>query len=180
MRPPRRRPALWATLGLVAVTGCSDPGAERVLPAAADTADDPAGPTSTGTPGSSGAPESDLPTRAALPGLFEIMNGLEADMARVGRGLWQEALDTVAAGAVGVAEHPALPADEAARIASVLGDEMAAFGAMDTRVHDLAVTLAERAGSGDLSGVLASEAELRQACVGCHTAFRARLRAAVR
>lgn len=119
-------------------------------------------------------------TRVALPGLFGIMAGLETDMAQISRGLWLEDFDTIAAGAAAVANHPPVPPEEFQRISSVLGEEMAGFGGMDTRVHDLAVRLAEEARGGRLGVVLSTDAELRQACVSCHSTFRERLREEIR
>lgn len=122
----------------------------------------------------------DASTRVALPGLFSIMAGLEADMAQISRGLWLEDFDTIAAGADAVADHPQVPPEEFQRISSVLGEEMPSFGGMDVRVHDLAVRLAEEARGGQLVAVLATDAELRQACVSCHSTFRERLREEIR
>lgn len=122
----------------------------------------------------------DASTRVALPGLFGIMAGLETDMAQISRGLWLEDFDTVAAGADAVANHPRVPPEEFQRISSVLGEEMPSFGGMDMRVHDLAVRLAEEARRGELGAVLSTDAELRQACVACHSTFRERLREEIR
>ncbi|NIT86808.1 MAG: cytochrome c [Gemmatimonadetes bacterium] len=118
--------------------------------------------------------------RVALPGLFSIMAGLQEEMGRVSRGLWLENLDTVAAGADGVANHPRVPPEEFQRISGILGQEMSRFGVMDMEVHDLAVRLADEARAGDLEAVLSTDGELRRACVACHTAYRARLREAIR
>lgn len=120
------------------------------------------------------------PTSVALPGLFSIMAGLERDMVRISRGLWLEDLDSVAAAADAVANHPRVPPEEFERISSVLGEEMPVFGGMDTHVHDLAVRLAEEARRNELDAVLSTDAELRQACVSCHSTFRDRLRQEIR
>lgn len=125
-------------------------------------------------------PTESAATRAALPGLFAIMLELQGDMGRVSRGLWLEAYDTIAAGAQAIADHPQIPPDEAATIADVLGPDMARFKTLDTRVHDLSVELAEAARAGDMATVLARDAELRQGCVECHSAFRERLRSELR
>ncbi|MGK7313020.1 MAG: hypothetical protein ACN0LA_12350 [Candidatus Longimicrobiales bacterium M2_2A_002] len=114
--------------------------------------------------------------RVALPGLFAIMLDLQGDMQQVSRGLWTEAYDTIAAGARAIADHPKVPPEEAATIAEALGPDMARFKALDTRVHDLSVELAEAARAGDMETVLARDAAIRQGCVECHTAFRERLR----
>ena len=117
--------------------------------------------------------------RVALPGLFSIMAGLQADMATVSRGLWIENFDTIAAGATAVADHPMVPQGERQRIAEILGGDMSRFGAMDQAVHDLAVRLAEAADRGAVDEVLSAEAELRRGCVDCHSTFRDRLRDAL-
>jgi hypothetical protein len=115
-------------------------------------------------------------TRAALPALFGIMAGLQEDMSRVGRGLWVERYDSIAAAARAVADHPRVTPEEARRIADVLGADMPRFKAADTRVHDLAVRLERAAGRRDMAAVLTAESELRSGCVECHTRFRERLR----
>ncbi|MDX1566149.1 MAG: hypothetical protein R3223_00015 [Longimicrobiales bacterium] len=112
----------------------------------------------------------------ALPGLFSIMIDLQGEMARVSRGLWSENLDTVAVGARAVANHPRVPPSEFERISGVLGSEMNRFREMDVRVHDLAVRLGEEADEGDLDAAVSTDAELRRACVACHSAFRDPLR----
>lgn len=117
---------------------------------------------------------------AALPGLFDVMWGLEDDMATVSRGVWMENFDTIQAGARAVAGHPTLPPEEIQQIAGVLGEEMAAFKAMDTRVHDLSVELGEAAAVGNLATVMELDAEVRAGCVSCHSTFRERLREAIR
>lgn len=122
----------------------------------------------------------DASTRAVLPGLFGLMAGLESDMAGLARALWQEQMDSVALFARAVADHPTVPAAEAQAIAGVLGPDMARFKAFDTGVHDLAVRVSESAAANDLDGVVAAEAQLRAGCVACHTAFRVRLRDALR
>lgn len=118
--------------------------------------------------------------RVALPGLFSIMAGLEGDMAQISRGLWLENFDTVAAGADAIANHPRIPPEEFGRISGVLGEEMPSFGGMDMRVHDLAVRLAEEARREELDAVLSTDADLRRACVSCHSTFRERLREQIR
>jgi hypothetical protein len=120
------------------------------------------------------------PMRAVLPGLFSIMVGLQGDLDRISHGLWLAELDAVAVAAQSVADHPRVAPAEFQRISGVLGADMSRFGGMDMEVHDLAVRLAEEATAGDLEAVLSTEAELRRACVACHTAFRERLRAEIR
>lgn len=164
-----------ATLG---TTGCGDqgPGEEPAIPAG----EPPAQATSRDTAPRGSPRAAPSPTRVALPGLFSIMAALQGDMAKVGRGLWLENMDTVAAGADGIANHPRVPPEEFETISGVLGQEMSRFGGMDMEVHDLAVRLAEEARRGDLEAVLGTDAELRRGCVACHSAFRERLRTEIR
>lgn len=117
---------------------------------------------------------------APLPGLLAVMSGLEQDMARLSRGLWRADYDTIAAAARAVATHPKVPPSEAQRIAAILGADMAAFKAVDTEVHDLAMRIAELAGREDMDAIVTVETELRAGCVACHTGFRTRIREALR
>jgi hypothetical protein len=117
--------------------------------------------------------------RAALPGLFNIMVGLQGDAYRISRGLWTEQLDTIAAAARSIANHPQVTADELRVVQGILGDDIVAFRALDMQVHDLAVRLGEAAAAGDLEAVVATDAELRAGCVECHTQFRDRLRSGI-
>lgn len=119
-------------------------------------------------------------TRAALPGLFTIMAGLQEDMAGLERSLWREDFDSAAVRATAIADHPTVPAAEAQAIAGVLGPDMAAFKQKDTEVHDLAVEIRDFARSRQLEEILTAKADLVQGCVGCHTEFRERIRAGVR
>lgn len=134
--------------------------------------------------GPSGGPGADAPTgeglTLVLPALFSIMAGLEGGMARLDRGLWAERFDTIAAGARTVADHPPIPAAEAERIRSVLGDEMTPFQELDRLVHDLAVRIAEAAEQEALGEVMDAQADLRTGCVTCHSEFRRRLREGLR
>jgi len=176
MRTPRRLGSALVAAGLLALPACG-PGEPEGSGAGEAT-----------TPSGEGIPETAAATdtgpspatRVALPGLFSIMAGLQGEMARVSRGLWLEDFDTVALGATGVANHPRVPPDEFRRVSGVLGPEVSRFGEMDMEVHDLAVRLAEEARAGDLEAVLSTDAELRRACVGCHSTYRARLREAIR
>lgn len=120
------------------------------------------------------------PMRAALPGLFDVMTGLEQDMAALSAALWRTDFDAIANQATAIANHPQVPPPERQTIAGALGQDMPAFKAVDTRVHDLAVRIRTLAEDENLDGILTTEAELRQGCVTCHTGFRDRLREALR
>lgn len=172
MRTRTQRGIAIALTGILLLSGCAD-GAQEEAPSEDAAASEQA-------PVQDSAPESTSPSRVALPGLFSIMVGLQEDMARVSRGLWLERFDTIAAAAQDVADHPRVPPEEFERISGVLGKDMSRFGGMDMEVHDLAVRLAEAAREEDLEAVLSAQAELRRACVACHSTFRQRLRDGIR
>lgn len=171
MRSQRR--IILPTITALLLTGaaCGD-GPEEIEPA--DTTQRAAAPAMAGAPDTAAAG-----TRAALPRLFSIMLGLQGDMERISRGLWAESYDTIAAGARAVADHPMIGPDGIQRIQGVIGDDIARFKALDTRVHDLAVELEAAAGAGDLEAAFRRDAALRQSCLECHTEFRVRLRQAI-
>lgn len=160
----------WALVLLLATFACTEaqePDGAGEPAAAADT---------TGDPHAEAAAMAEM----ALPGLFDIMMGLQADMYRVSRGLWLARPDTVARGARSIADHPRIPADEIRVIRDLLGDDTGRFQELDRRVHDLAVQLAEAADAGDMEAVLTTEAELRSGCLQCHEEFRERIRDGLR
>ena len=168
---------LVAALLTLAALACADPADS---PPRQDAA--PAGRSADSVPAPGGGPAADsasATTAVALPGLFSIMAGLEAAMARVDRGLWAEVFDTIQVGAGQVADHPAIPGAEAERIASALGPDMRRFQELDRTVHDLAVRARDAARREELGAVVDAVAELREGCTTCHTDFRARLREAL-
>ncbi len=156
-----------ATLGTLAAA-CAEPPApeERAEATPVDTAPAPETPAAA--------------TRAALPGLFNIMIGLQGDMARISRGLWLAQFDSIAAGAESIAAHPQVHADELKVVRTALGDEIIRFKELDTRVHDLSVQLKQDAEAEDMDAVLATHTELRNGCMACHETFRDRIRSGVR
>lgn len=168
----------WAAILLLAAVGaattsCAEPEespertaveADTALPVTVDTADTPEA----------------AATRAALPGLFNIMIGLQGDMARISRGLWLARFDTIAVGAESIATHPQVHADELKVVRAALGDDIVRFKELDTRVHDLSVQLGQHAEAEDMEAVLDTHTELRNGCIACHDTFRERIRSGVR
>lgn len=177
IRPPAPRtivPALTALVALACAGPPEPPSREDI--SSSDPAGDSAAPSRVARAPDPGSPAD----RMSLPGLFTIMAGLESEMARLDRGLWEESYDTIAAGAGRVADHPPIPTPEAQRIASVLGAEMGRFQELDRTVHDLAVRAEEAARRGELDAVLGAVTGLRNGCTTCHEEFRTRLREALR
>jgi len=121
-----------------------------------------------------------IPDYVVLPRLYELMLGIEEDMAGLNAGLWREDYAAIARHAEGIATHPPVPEPEAQTIGRVLGDAMQAFGTMDTNVHDLAVEIGELAGQENLAAIVDCVTALDRGCVACHSQFRGRLRAELR
>jgi cytochrome c556 len=105
-----------------------------------------------------------------------LMVGLAQDMSRISTGLWHEDADLVQEGASSIANHPRIPPDQIAKIKKALGEEFKNFVRYDKDVHDTATELVRAAEARDWSGILTKQTELRDGCVGCHTAYRERLR----
>jgi len=105
-----------------------------------------------------------------------LMVGLAQDMSRISTGLWHEDADLVQEGASSIANHPRIPPDQIAKIKKALGEEFENFVRYDKDGHDTATELVRAAEARDWSGMLTKQTELRDGCVGCHTAYRERLR----
>lgn len=121
----------------------------------------------------SGTAPANLPLKA-------IMQGLDADMAAVARALWLEDPSGVGAAATRVADHPRVTPDQMAAIQATLGPDFSAFVEYDHAVHEAAVALAAAAAEGATpTELLAGVVSIQEGCVNCHTAFRARVSAAL-
>ena len=127
-------------------------------------------------------PESDVTEVATpAPGLLRnIMLGLGDDMNEISRGLWLGDLAVVEAAASAIAGHPHVSETERVRIQGVLGAGFSDFVRADRVVHDAALRLAAAAAARSPASALGELADLQAGCVGCHQAFRERLRQASR
>ncbi len=105
-----------------------------------------------------------------------LMVGLAQDMARINTGIWHEDYDLIREGASSIANHPKIPPDQIANIKKALGEDFQNFVRYDKAVHSTAVELVSAAEAREWSGVLSKYTEIRDGCVGCHTAYRDRLR----
>jgi cytochrome c556 len=105
-----------------------------------------------------------------------LMVGLAQDMARINTGIWHEDYDLIREGASSIANHPKIPPDQIAKIKNALGEDFQNFVRYDKAVHGTATELVSAAKARDWSGVLSKYTEIRDGCVGCHTAYRDRLR----
>jgi cytochrome c556 len=104
------------------------------------------------------------------------MVGLAQDMDRINTGLWHEDYDLIYQGASAIAAHPKIPPEQLTKIKNALESEFQTFVRYDKTVHKTAAELADAASNGNLSRVLDAHTRLRDGCMGCHTAYRDRLR----
>jgi len=105
-----------------------------------------------------------------------LMVGLAQDMSRIDTGLWHEDYDLMEQGGTAIANHPKIPPGQMAQIKKALRSEFKTFVQYDQTVHKTAAELAEAAAAHDLSGVLNAYRRVQNGCIGCHTAYRDRLR----
>jgi cytochrome c556 len=104
-----------------------------------------------------------------------LMVGLAQDMARINTGIWHEDFDLIRQGAANIANHPKIPPEQITIIKKTLGTEFQNFVAFDKTVHSTAGELVSAAEARNWSGVLDNYTQIRDGCVGCHTAYRDRL-----
>lgn len=122
-----------------------------------------------------GAPDA-VDTKPLRPLMVEIAQ----DMSRINTGIWHEDYELIVEGGRSIAEHPKIPQEQMARIKEALGPEFNAFVKFDKTVHGGAAALAEAAARENMSAVLEEYTTVRNGCVGCHTAFRDRVREVLR
>ncbi len=104
-----------------------------------------------------------------------LMVGLAQDMSRINTGLWHEDYDLIRQGARSIANHPKIPPNQIAKIKKTLGQEFQNFVRFDKVVHGTASELVTAAEARNWSGVLEKYTQIRDGCVGCHTAYRDQL-----
>jgi cytochrome c556 len=104
-----------------------------------------------------------------------LMVGLAQDMSRINTGLWHEDYDLIRQGAANIANHPKIPPKQIAKIKKTLGTEFQNFVGFDKAVHSTSSELVSAAEARNWSGVLKKYDQIRDGCVGCHTAYRDRL-----
>lgn len=121
-------------------------------------------------------PSATAPDTMQTKQLRLLMAGLAQDMDRINTGIWHEDYDLIQQGGAAIANHPKIPPEQIAKIKEALGNEFKAFVQYDKTVHRTAAELAEAAANRNLSKVLGAYTRIRDGCVGCHTAYRERLR----
>jgi hypothetical protein len=107
--------------------------------------------------------------------LREIMQGLRDSLVTVTDGLLTDDFELVARGALEIAKHPQIPAEQVQRVAQELGPEMPAFKQFDTRVHDLSLELGSAAEAQDRSAAITAYQKIIDGCLACHATYKTRI-----
>ena len=119
-----------------------------------------------------------LPT-IALTGettnLKAIMQGLRNNVFEITDGLLMDDFEQVAQGAIAIAEHPRIPADQVQLVAQELGPEMPAFKQIDTVVHDLSLKIHAAAEAHDRDAAITAYQRMLDGCFACHAAYKERI-----
>lgn len=107
--------------------------------------------------------------------LKSIMLGLRDGLVEISDGLLTDDFGLVQHGATTIAEHPRIPAEQVQLVAQELGEEMAAFKALDTRVHDLSLEIEAAAKVLDGAAARAAFTQMVDGCFACHAAYKERV-----
>jgi len=107
--------------------------------------------------------------------LKDIMQGLRNDLVEIADGLLMDDFEQVARGAIAIAEHPRIPADQVQLVAQELGPEMPAFKQIDTVVHDLSLEIHAAAEAHDRDAAITAYQRTLDGCFACHAAYKERI-----
>ena len=120
-----------------------------------------------------------LPVTASTsePTLKTIMQELRQNFLDVSDGFLLDDFGKVAEGALAIAEHPRIPAEQVDRISEELGPEMAVFKNFDVQVHELSLEMYKAAKERDRDAAVAAYQGMVTACFDCHSAYRERVAA---
>ncbi|NCF24654.1 MAG: hypothetical protein GWP60_08960 [Gammaproteobacteria bacterium] len=109
--------------------------------------------------------------------LKAIMQELRQNFVDVSDGFLLDDFDKIAEGALAIAEHPRIPAEQVERISEELGPEMAVFKNFDVQVHELSLEMYKAATERDRDAAVAAYQSMVRACFDCHSAYRERVAA---
>ena len=104
--------------------------------------------------------------------LRKVMQELGRHMQTVTDAISREDWDVIVKAAPQIAEHPAPPALEKARILAFVGTDAGKFKANDDNTHKAAEALMGAAQRKDGAAVIGEFARLQSACMSCHQQFR--------
>jgi len=108
------------------------------------------------------------------------MQELREDLIEISDGLLVDDFEKIALGAIGIAEHPQIPAAQKQLVAKELGAEMASFKQLDTRVHDLSLEIHAAAKALDREAATSGFQQLIEGCFACHDKYEERIAAILR
>ena len=120
-------------------------------------------------------PATALSTEATT--LKSIMLGLRDGLVEIADGLLTDDFGLVQHGATTIAEHPRIPEEQVQLVARELGEEMPAFKALDTQVHDLSLEIEAAAKALDAAAARSAFTRMIDGCFACHTAYKERVAA---
>jgi cytochrome c556 len=106
-----------------------------------------------------------------------IMQELRQNFVDVSDGFLLDDFDKVAEGALAIAEHPRIPAEQVQLVADELGAEMPVFKNFDVQVHELSLEMYKAAKERDRDAAVAAYQSMVTACFDCHSAYRERVAA---
>ena len=106
-----------------------------------------------------------------------IMQELRQNFLDVSDGFLLDDFDKIAEGALAIAEHPRIPAEQVQLVADELGAEMPVFKNFDVQVHELSLEMYKAAKERDRDAAVAAYQGMVAACFNCHSAFRERVAA---
>ena len=106
-----------------------------------------------------------------------IMQELRQNFVDVSDGFLLDDFDKVAEGALAIAEHQRIPAEQVRLVADELGAEMPEFKNYDVQVHELSHEMYKAAKERDRDAAVAAYQGMVAACFDCHSAFRERVAA---
>jgi len=111
--------------------------------------------------------------------LQQIMQGLRDSLVEITDGLLTDDFELVQRGAIAIAEHPQIPANQVPLVAAELGTEMPAFKQLDTRVHNLSLEIRRAAETLDRDKAITAYQQLVDGCFACHIAYKDRVATAL-
>ena len=107
--------------------------------------------------------------------LKTIMQGLRTDTSLMLDAMLVEDYDAIAGAAAKIADHPKIPPEQVAQVATELRSEMSTFKQLDTAVHDLSLAIQSAALEKDHERIVVNYQEMVRACLACHVSFRSRV-----
>ena len=107
--------------------------------------------------------------------LKSIMLGLRDGLVEIADGLLTDDFGLVQHGATTIAEHPRIPEEQIQLVAQELGEEMAAFKALDTQVHDLSLEIEAAAKALDGAAARSAFTHMIDGCFACHANYKERV-----